>query len=99
MMHSEIEEPGNPSGVAIIGSDDSVAHSFMLYFDERAVSRKYEVTLRDNVWKWWREDPSFSQRFTAKILDDGRTMIAEGQMSRDGSSWEKDLELRYTRAD
>jgi hypothetical protein len=22
----------------------------MLHFDERGVSRKYEVTLRDNVW-------------------------------------------------
>ena len=98
VMHSEIKEPGIPSGIAIFGSDDSSGAYLMLYFDERGVSRKYEVTLRDNVWKWWRDAPRFSQRFTAKIVDDGRTMIAEGQFSRNGSSWEKDLELTYTRA-
>ena len=98
VMHSEIKEPGIPSGIAIFGSDDSSGAYLMLYFDERGVSRKYEVTLRDNVWKWWRDAPGFSQRFTAKIVDDGRTMIAEGQFSRNGSSWEKDLELTYTRA-
>src|SRR5260221_12840083 len=51
MMYSETKEPGVPSGIAIFGSDDDVETYFMLYFDERGVSRKYEVTLRDNIWK------------------------------------------------
>src|SRR5262245_33421867 len=45
MMHSEIDEPGIPSSIAIFGSDDATEEYFMLYFDERGVSRKYEVTL------------------------------------------------------
>src|SRR5689334_8917834 len=52
-MRSEIDEPGIPSGIAVIGSDDVANEFFMLYFDERGVSRKYEMSLQDNVWKWW----------------------------------------------
>jgi hypothetical protein len=99
IMHSEIEEPGIPSGIAIFGSDEATGECSMLYFDERGVSRRYEVTLRDNVWEWWRNAPGFSQRFTNRLLDEGRTMIGKGELSKDGSTWEKDLELTYTRAD
>src|SRR5689334_9377172 len=52
MMRSEIEEAGVPSGISIIGSDDFEEGFYMLYFDERGVSRKYEVSMKDNVWKW-----------------------------------------------
>lgn len=99
VMHSEIEEPGIPSGVAIFGSDDSTGEYFMLYFDERGVSRKYEVTLRDNIWKWWRNATGFSQRFTGTFVDDGHAIVGKGELSRDGASWEKDLELTYTRTE
>src|SRR5688572_5698541 len=54
MMHSEIDEPEIPSGIAIFGSDDAAKKFFMLYFDERGVSRKYDVSLSDNVLTWWR---------------------------------------------
>lgn len=50
IMHSEINEPGIPSGIAIFGSDETSKEFFMLYFDERGVSRKLEVTLHDNIW-------------------------------------------------
>jgi hypothetical protein len=96
-MHSEIDEPEIPSGIAIIGSDDSAGEYFMLYFDERGVSRKYEVALRDNTWRWWRNTPGFSQRFTGTFLDDGRTIVGRGELSKDGSTWEGDLDLTYTR--
>ena len=97
LMHSEIDEPGIPSGVAVFGSDDSADGCFMLYFDERGVSRKYEVVLRNNTWTWWRDAPGFSQRFTGTFADDGRSIIGKGELSRDGSTWERDLELVYTR--
>jgi hypothetical protein len=50
-----------------------------------------------NVLKWWRNAPDFSQRFTGTIVDDGRTMIGKGELSKDGKAWEKDLDLTYTR--
>jgi hypothetical protein len=98
IMHSQIDEPGIPSGIAIFGSDDTTGECSMLYFDERGVSRRYEVSLRDDVWKWWRNTPGFSQRFTGAIAADGRTIVSRGELSRDGASWEPDLELTYTRA-
>lgn len=95
--HSEIDEPGIPTGIAIIGSDDAAGTFSMLYFDERGVSRKYEVEMHDNVLTWWRDAPDFSQRFTCTLAADGRTMIGKGTMSRNGAPWEGDLELVYTR--
>jgi hypothetical protein len=99
IMHSQIDEPGIPSGIAVFGSDDATGECSMLYFDERGVSRRYEVSLRDDVWAWWRNAPGFSQRFTGVITADGRTIIGGGELSRDGTSWEPDLQLTYTRAD
>lgn len=97
IMHSSIEEEEFPAGIAIFGSDDLAEEYTMAYFDEREVSRKYISTLKDNVWKWWRNDPEFSQRFTCTITDDGNTIVSKGEMSRNGIPWEKDLELTYTR--
>jgi hypothetical protein len=99
MMRSEIDDPRFPSGIAILGSDDSEDKSYMLTFDERGVSRKYEVTLRDNIWKWWRNAPGFFQRYEGRIMDDGNTIIGKGELSKDGLSWEKDLDLTYKRVE
>lgn len=66
MWSSAIDYKGFPKGIAILGSDDTTQKYFMLYFDERKVSRKYDVSIQDNVLKWWRNAPKFSQRY---ILD------------------------------
>lgn len=97
MMRSEIDDPRFPQGIAIFGSDDSEEKYYMLTFDERRVSRKHEVSLRDNIWKWWRNAPGFFQRYEATITDDGNTIVSKGELSKDGVSWEKDLDLTYTR--
>jgi hypothetical protein len=99
IMHSQIDEPEIPSGIAIFGGDDATGEFSMLYFDERGVSRRYEVSMADNVWKWWRNAPGFSQRFTGAISPDGRTIVGRGELSRDGMNWEGDLALTYARAD
>jgi hypothetical protein len=99
IMHSQIDEPGIPSAIAIFGTDDATGECPMLYFDERGVSRRYEVRLQGNVWTWWRNAPGFSQRFTGAIAADGRTIVGRGELSRDGATWEPDLQLTYTRAD
>jgi len=97
IMHSEIDEPGVPSGVAIFGGDDSVEGCSMLYFDERGVSRIYEASFNDGVWKFWRNSPGFSQRFTGTFVDKGRTIVGISELSKDGLNWERDLELTYTK--
>lgn len=63
IMRSQMEEPEIPDGIAVFGTDDATGECSMLYFDERGVSRRYEVSLQGNVWKWWRNAPGLSQRF------------------------------------
>jgi hypothetical protein len=104
LMRSRIDDPRFPSAVAIIGSDggesdDAEAEYYMLTFDERGISRKHIVTLHNNVWKWWRDAPGFSQRYEAIIGDGGNTIVGKGELSKDGLSWEKDLDLTYQRVE
>jgi hypothetical protein len=44
-MRSEIDEPEIPSALAVFGSDDATNEFFMLYFDERSISR-------NTTWRW-----------------------------------------------
>lgn len=92
-------EPGMgiPNAVSVIGHDDAVEPCLMLYNDERGVSRIYQMTLADGVWKMWRETADFSQRMTGIFSDDNKTITVRGEMSRDGSNWEPDLSITYTR--
>jgi hypothetical protein len=99
ILRTEMDEPEVPSGIAIFGSDDAAGEHYMLYFDERGVSRRYEVELLERGYRWFRNAPGFSQRFVLTLSEDGKTMVAAGELSKDGVTWEGDLELRYTRAD
>jgi hypothetical protein len=96
-MVSEMDDPRIPTGLAIIGSDNGTGETFMLYFDERGVSRKYDVTLGDNGWKYGRNAPDISQRITFTFANDGNTMIGKGEASEGGKAWRRDLDLTYTR--
>ena len=96
-MHTHMGAPGLPDGIAIFGSDDMLNGYYMLYFDERGVSRKYDVKLLKDGLTWSRDDPKFRQRFTIKIAPDGRTMEGKGRMSTDGGRWEDDLSLSFSR--
>jgi hypothetical protein len=78
VWYSEIDEPNFPSGVAIFGSDDSTKGLFTLHFDERKVSRKYEISFQDNVLRWWRNAPGFLQRYAWTFIDDN-TIIGKGE--------------------
>ena len=97
MMRSEIDEPEIPSGIAIIGSDDSSDVMTMIYFDERGVSRRYELTAEGNVVRWWRNSPEISQRCAVTLSEDGKTMQTKAEFSKDDGPWGQDLELTYTR--
>ena len=97
IWHSEIDDERFPAGISIFGSDDATGEWFMLYFDERKVSRKYDVSFENNVLKWWRNAPGFSQRYTWTITDDGNTIIGKGELCKDGTNWEKDLDQTFKR--
>lgn len=97
VWRSSLDDPRFPTGVAIFGSDDERHEYFMLYFDERGVSRKYDVAIEGNTIRWSRNAPKLSQRNTWTIAADGRSVAGKGEMSRNGGAWEGDLEATFTR--
>jgi hypothetical protein len=96
-MYSGVEDSDFPRTVGVIGRDDSLETYILLYFDSRGVSRVYEMSLKDGVWKLWRNSPGFSQRFTGTFSDDGSTITARWEKSTDGANWEHDFDLTYRR--
>lgn len=94
-MHTRMEDPEIPEGVAIFGTDGD--QCFMLYCDTRGVARKYDVVFDADGFSWSRDTQEFAQRFRVKIAKDGRTMEGEGTMRKDGGAWEPDLGLSYVR--
>lgn len=81
----------------VFGLDDSSERFCMLYADARGVRRVYQMTLNKGVWKIWREASGFFQRFRGAFSDDGKTITAYWEGSRDGSTWEHDFDLTYTK--
>ena len=96
-MHSKMDDPEIPEGVALLGTDDADDACTMLYVDVRGVARKYDVALDDDGFTWSRNAPGFSQRFRVTIARGGEAMEGEGTMSKDGATWEPDLRLSYVR--
>lgn len=99
LQHTEIVYSGFPRGISIIGPDDTADTYCMLYFDSRGVSRIYQMSLSADTWTLWRDFPGFSQRFVATFSDDRNVMGAGWEKSSDGSNWELDFKLTYTRVE
>jgi hypothetical protein len=94
VMRSQVDHAQFPDGLAIIGSSDS-GRFVMAYFDERGVSRIYEVTVGDRTVSWRREDPDFSQSTT--IRADGDRLVGKGRMTDEGGKWVDDLSQTFVR--
>jgi hypothetical protein len=97
IQHPEISATDWPRSIIIIGPDDAAETYCMLYFDSRGVSRIYKMTFSGGIWTMWREFPGFSQRFHGTFSDDNNTITARWETSSDGSNWERDFDLKYTR--
>lgn len=95
IMRNEVDEPGFPDGVAIIGSDGAAGSFAMIYFDERGVSRVMDVTVAENRVAWRHDSPEFAQRLT--ISRDGDRLVSKGLMSRKGGPWSDDLSQLFER--
>jgi hypothetical protein len=82
--------------IAIMGAepDGSLAQK---YFDNRGVHRIYQMSLGSGAWKVWRESRGFWQRYTRTLSPDGKTIAGAWERSPDGSRWEHDFDLTYTK--
>jgi len=97
IQHSEIDHPDFPRSKAVIGADDEAGTYRMLYYDNRGVSRIYRMTFSGGIWTLWRDFPGFSQRFHGTFSEDGRIITARWENSSDGSNWNHDFALTYTK--
>ncbi|WP_432973179.1 hypothetical protein [Dactylosporangium sp. CA-233914] len=77
-----MDEPEIPGGLAVFGGDDAAGTHFMLTFDERGVSRKYDVTMSAGEMTWARDEAGFAQRNVITIAADGAGMTGSGAKRR-----------------
>jgi hypothetical protein len=95
-------DPPIPSGLAIIGLDETQNSFRQYYFDSRGVARIYQMSLSHGEWKLWRDTADFSplefrQRYTGRFSEDGRRIEGAWEISHDGVTWEHDFDLTYER--
>jgi hypothetical protein len=98
----EVPHPAAPSGIAIIGRDTSRSGYLQHYFDSRGVARVYEMGFGEGRWRLSRTEADFSpldfaQRYSGAFSEDGSEIRGNWELSTDGSEWEHDFELTYTR--
>jgi hypothetical protein len=98
IMRSEVDHPLFPSGIAIIGSDDVSGKFGMTYFDERGVSRLFDVAVGDRTVTWTRDDPELAQSVTITADADGNRLVSKGRMSQKRGPWGDDLSQVFDRA-
>jgi hypothetical protein len=96
VWRAHYDHPDVPDAVTVTGVIEG--RLSMHYFDSRGVFRVYSVEMSPGTWRFWRDGPDFSQRFTGILSDDGDTIAGRGQISTDGQSWDDDLALTYRRS-
>jgi hypothetical protein len=69
----------------------------VFYYDARKVSRVYQMSFSDSVWKMWREAPGFWQRYVGRVSAGGLTITRYWEKSPDGAAWEHDFDVTYRR--
>jgi hypothetical protein len=98
VQHWSVEMPEAPDGLAVWGRDPDSGELVQNYFDQRGVHRVYRTSLEDGVWRLWRDEPSFPQRFTGRISGDGRRIDGTYELGT-GGEWRKDFDMTYFRLD
>jgi hypothetical protein len=96
VQRSHYEHPEIPDAVMVSGIIDGQPATH--YFDPRGQHRTFAVSLTDDGWRYWNDDPSFAQRFTGTFSPDGSSITGRAERSEDGgATWELDLEISYRR--
>jgi hypothetical protein len=101
VQRSTTEREEFPNTLALIGPADEGEGYVMHYFDSRGVSRIYKMSLDGRSWTLERAPSGprsdFWQRWIGEFSEDGTTIQGRWETSDDGSVWELDFHLTYTR--
>jgi hypothetical protein len=95
-VRSEAIENGPPGSVSLINLDDTNGQGVMIYFDSRGVSRIYNMSFANNIWKLWRDAPApgFDQKFEGVVSNNGNTINATWHAMENGR-WRHDFNIQY----
>ena len=97
VQRSALEDTRFPRGISLFGPTEAGDRIVQHYFDSRGVARVYELSLENGVWRTWRDDPEFSQRFTGTFSDDGSTIEVTLERTEPDGTWVHDFDLTYRR--
>jgi hypothetical protein len=97
VMHSQVDHPEFPDGVAVIGSDSHGGRFAMTYFDERGISRLLDVEAGVRTVTWRRDDDKLAQSLTITAGDGPNQLVSRGRMSIERGPWGDDLSQVFTR--
>lgn len=85
-----------PDSVTVMGYSSPTERFAAFYYDNRGVSRIFDMSFDGKQWSMLRQDPDFYQRFTAQV--NGDTIAAAWEASEDqGKTWRKDFDLLFTK--
>jgi hypothetical protein len=94
-----VDLPEAPDSISVIGCDGTNGTYFQLYADDRGVCRVYEMSIGDGEWRLRRDGEPFSQRFTGRFEDGGRTIRGRWELAVDGGHFRHDFDLIYSKVD
>ena len=97
LMRMGDKPPSPPAALWLISQDESPPNYTVFYYDSRSVSRVYEMSFSQGVWKMWRNAPGFCQRYEGTVNKNGKTISARWEKSGDGTTWEHDFVVTYTK--
>jgi hypothetical protein len=89
-----------PQGTFIIGRNENKSGNMynIFYYDSRGISRFFEMSFENRVWKFSRKGADFYQRTEYTISEDGNSIVGHGEMSHDeGKEWKHDFSITYTK--
>ena len=95
IMRSRNDHELFPDSIGVIGAPEDGDGLVLEYFDSRGVRRTYGAAIEDGVLKQWRDDPTFAQRYEAKLAPDAFTGL--WQVAETPGEWKDDLAVRYRR--
>lgn len=87
-----------PQATLIIGRNENESGNMytMLYYDARKISRTMEMSFENGIWKFWRINSDFSQRFEGRVDESGDVISGQGDASGDGGkTWTHDYSITY----
>jgi len=84
-----------PDAISVIGAPEMGGGLVMEYFDSRGVRRTYGVSIEGGVWRIWRDQNGFDQRFSATL--DHESFEGLFELAETQGEWQEDMRVTYRR--